>query len=89
MLRITVHKNGSATRFMVEGRLAEPWVGELRRCWQTARASQNLVVDLTEVTLVDAEGQALLAEMHLNGTEIRGNGLMTRAMIEEIQKALG
>jgi hypothetical protein len=86
MLRITIVEEASATRFVIEGRLVGPWVGELRKCWQTAVAEKlDLVVDLTGVTLVDLQGKALLTEMSLHGTQLLAKGLMTQAIIEEIQ----
>lgn len=90
MLRITVHNEAVTTRLVVEGRLAGPWVEELKKCWQTvARAGPDaralpLLVDLSAMTLIDSEGKALLAEMHSQGARLVAVGLMTQAIIEEI-----
>ena len=88
MLRITILNDGSGSRFVIEGKLAEPWVGELRKCWETIMGEKrDLVADLTGVTFVDPQGKALLSEMYLHGTQIQAKGLMTRAIIKEIQEA--
>ena len=87
MLRITILNVGSTARLLVEGKLAERWVSELRRCWEATGAERRkLVVDLTGVTLVDLQGKAALAEMYLAGAQMEAKGLMTQAIIEEIQK---
>jgi hypothetical protein len=88
MLRITILNDGSGARLVIEGKLAEPWVGELRKCWETiVGEKRDLVADLTGVTFVDPQGKNLLSEMYLHGTQIQAKGLMTRAIIKEIQEA--
>jgi hypothetical protein len=83
MLRITIHNEAAATRLIVEGKLVGPWVEELKKCWQ-AIAHAELLVDLSAMTWIDAEGRGLLAEMHRQGVRLAAAGLMTRAIIEEI-----
>jgi hypothetical protein len=85
MLRITIHHEDAATRLQVEGKLAGPWVEELKTCWQSAVApGRALLVDLSALTLIDAEGKGLLAEMHRHGVKLAAVGLMTQAIIEEV-----
>jgi len=87
MLRITIHNEAAMTRFVIEGKLAGPWVEELKKCWQAiARAGPcpAILVDLSAMTLIDPEGKALLAEMYRQGVRLSAVGLMTQAIIEEI-----
>ena len=88
MLKITQHRNAASesVSFMLEGRLAGPWVEELRTCWrQLAKNSQSrAVVELTSVTFVDADGKALLTRMWQQGAELRAAGCLTRCMVDEI-----
>jgi len=42
-------------------------------------------VDLTGVTFIDPSGKALLAEMHHQGVWFVAAGLMTQAIVDEIQ----
>jgi len=89
MLRITIQNEASMTRFVIEGRLAGPWVEELKKLWQaTARAGPcpALLVDLSAMTLIDLEGKALLAEMYRHGVRLSAVGLMTQVIIEEITR---
>ena len=88
MLKITQHRNAASesVSFMLEGRLAGPWVEELRTCWrQLAKNSQSrAVVELTSVTFVDADGKALLTRMWQQGAELRAAGCLTRCIVDEI-----
>jgi hypothetical protein len=83
MLRITIHNETAATRFIVEGRLVGPWVAELKKCWQAVTHTE-LLVDLSALTWVDDEGKALLGEMYRHGALLIAHGLMTQAIVEEI-----
>ncbi|HMV85818.1 MAG TPA: hypothetical protein PKA34_22155 [Blastocatellia bacterium] len=85
MLRITIHNEDAATRLQVEGKLAGPWAEELKTCWQSVAApGRALLVDLSALTLIDAAGRELLAEMHRQGVKLAAVGLMTQAIVEEI-----
>ena len=53
-----------ATSWKLEGRLVGPWVGELRRLAETALAdSRGLVLDVSDVSFVDRQGEDLLREL--------------------------
>ena len=89
MVRITVHEEGPGTRFLVEGKLVGPWVAELRKCWEEMMPipGQQTVIDLAGVTSIDSHGKELLAEMHRQGMQLVATGLMTQAIVEDIQRA--
>lgn len=90
MLKITIHDSAQEMRFLLEGRLAGPWVNELRQCWQTAASTtafRGTVLDLCEVDFVDPEGQALLAEMHRRGVRLEASCPLIQHLIEEIAGA--
>jgi anti-anti-sigma factor len=89
VLRITVEKTNEATVLKVEGKLAGPWVHELDLAWtnsQSKTQSGRCVVDLTEVTFVDAEGQKLLAKLHHQGAKLQASGCMNRSIVERIER---
>jgi ABC-type transporter Mla MlaB component len=89
MLRITVFDDPRARTFVLEGRLAGPWVGVLEECWQSALARQReaiLRVDLTGVTSIDAAGRACLAALHRQGAEFVTADCLTRAVVAEITR---
>jgi ABC-type transporter Mla MlaB component len=87
MLRITVHDKPGALTLQLEGRLAGPWVRVLEECWQSALARQRqpiVRVDLTEVTSIDAAGQACLAAMHRQKAEFIAADCLTKGVVAEI-----
>ncbi|MBP7747674.1 MAG: hypothetical protein KA383_16280 [Phycisphaerae bacterium] len=87
MLRITANDNPRVLTFRLEGRLEGPWVHELEQCWRSLLdgASQPTVrIDLTNVTYIDAEGKARLAEMHEQGAQFIAGDCLTKAIVAEI-----
>lgn len=91
MLRITVHDNRRALTFQLEGKLARPWLDELKRCWQSTIARQRkriLRVDLTGTTFIDDAGKACLAAMRRQGAELIAADCLTTAIVAEISQAL-
>jgi hypothetical protein len=89
MLRITTHNRETETEFIVEGKLAGPWVAELERCWQmaiSARPCSPVLVDLTAVSYVDAEGKELLTMMRRNGAELLVTSLLNKAIFDSTDR---
>jgi len=71
----------------LEGKLAGPWVDELERSWSAVRDdSENklVMVDLCEVTFVDAEGRRLLTWMYERGARFRTSGCVAKTIVEGI-----
>jgi len=89
MLHITTTIRRGRTAVALEGRLAGPWVDELRASWRslaTTRDARSIRVDLDAVTFIDTAGKALLWAMHQQGAALTATGCMTRAILDEIRK---
>jgi hypothetical protein len=89
MLRITIFDAPRVLTFRLEGRLEGPWVSELEECWRGALARRRKPirrVDLTEVTSIDAAGQACLAAMHRQGAEFLAADCLMKAVVAEITR---
>jgi hypothetical protein len=87
MLKITIETAPNTATLILEGKLAGPWVDELERSWLALRdnAEHKLVmVDLCDVTFVDAEGRKLLTWMYEQGARFRTFGCMAKGIVEEI-----
>jgi len=92
MLKITIHNSTNAATLNLEGRLAGPWVAELERSWRAVKddsLEKPVIVDLCEVTFVDAEGRKLLSSMYGQGARLRTFGCMAKGVVEEIVQAHG
>lgn len=89
MLKITTRSDATLTKLVLEGRLAGPWVDELDRCWSKVVGSRRspIVVDLSGVTFIDAEGKVLLTKMWQQGTTLHAVGCLTKCIVEDVTKA--
>jgi hypothetical protein len=84
MFRVSYSDTADGQRWSLHGRLAGPWVNELRSCWKYARDRAPLaraVVDLKEVTFIDQDGETLLAEMRGAGAELIATGVEHRYLL--------
>ena len=64
-------------------------MGELEKCWRRAVAGESplpTVVDLTDVSFIDAHAKQLLSQMHEQGIKLVANGLMSKLVVEEIER---
>lgn len=87
MFRISTIDDPNERRLIVEGTLVQPWVDELRRNWSTAGQSlggRQLVVDLTNATTIDLEGEATICELMREGAKFRCSGVLTRHLLQEL-----
>lgn len=67
VLKITIQEETKTVRLKLEGRIVGPWVAVLDRTWHSLGPSLNgkmLSVDLCEVTYIDRDGRAVLADMY-------------------------
>ena len=88
MLRISNRMTAGEVRWVLCGRLAGPWVAELRSTWNQARAwsrDRRHVIDLTDVTSIDQTGEALLGELKDEGAEFLARGVYTRHLLENLK----
>ena len=89
MLLITTRSTSDSLTFQLEGRLAGPWVAELRDCWgKTPSDSRRAIhIDLRGVTYVDAAGEKLLADLYRHGADLLACGCQMKAVVAEIENA--
>ena len=71
MLRIHQWYEGSVTVIKAEGRLGGPWVAELERILLETAGAQERVLDLEDLTHVDAEGLQALRVAITRGARLR------------------
>jgi len=88
MFRVSYSDTADGQRWNLQGRLAGPWVEELRSCWKHARDRAPLaraIVDLKEVTFIDPAGETLLAEMRSAGAELIATGVENRHLLATLE----
>ncbi len=90
MLKITSQQDPEQQdiSLTVEGRLAGPWVEELRTyCRRACENRQRCTrIDLSGVSFIDEDGKLLLAQLWQQGVELRASGCLTRCLVEDITK---
>jgi hypothetical protein len=87
MLRITVEQQIALVLLVLEGRLVGAWVEELQKVISglgVEASGKRVVIALTAVSGVDAEGRELLYRLYTQGVSLEGSGLNANALIEEI-----
>jgi hypothetical protein len=85
VLKITITKTPAEMHWVLQGRLVEPWVSELRTNWKKAYRSRKVcmcVIDLNDVTSVDRAGEKLLRAMSRKGARFIANGLYIRDVVK-------
>lgn len=91
MLKIHTEQAGpgreDVTTLILAGRLAGPWVQVVRRCWQLADSTPGMrcCLDLRDVSYIDRDGRALLADMSARGAEFLASGCLTEAIVNELR----
>lgn len=92
MLRISFSDSAGGQRWCLCGRLAGPWVNELRACWQYTRSRApraHALIDLRDVTFVDPDGEELLSEMRGAGVEFIASGVEMKHLLENLNTTNG
>jgi anti-anti-sigma regulatory factor len=87
MLRIMITNGPAEQRWILQGRLVMPWVAELEKSWSESRSrddARRCVVDLSDVTLIDAHGEKLLTDLRRAGAELIACGVYVKHLVEVI-----
>jgi outer membrane protein TolC len=87
MLKISFSEIPTQEKWILKGRLTEPWVRKLRTSWKrnhrTAK-ERACIVDLNEVTFVDKSGERLLRTMVREGAQCIAGGIYVKHILENL-----
>lgn len=92
MLKILIIDSPQEQKFVLQGKLTEPWVSELRGIWQNKRqdlGNRIRVVDLDDATLIDQSGFEVLAMMHNEGARFVAKGVLNKYFLKCLAKKRG
>ena len=88
MLRITVTEGASQQLWVLQGRLAGCSVEELTANWRINRQdrppTQSCIVDLSEITSIDKDGEQVLLMMIRDGAKFVATGIYTKHLLESL-----
>jgi hypothetical protein len=86
VLKITVTETAGERRWVVQGRLAGPWVSELRATWRRwgSKDKRTCIID---VTFIDKSGERLLRAMSKKGAQLLANGMYIKHLLEHLKNS--
>jgi hypothetical protein len=89
MLKISTIETDSDRRLVVEGKLVQPWVGELRNTWRSAGEDlqgRKLIIDLSHATVIGQEGQDAILELMNEGAKFACCGVLTKYVVKQLAR---
>jgi ABC-type transporter Mla MlaB component len=88
MLRITKVDTKTEQKLILEGRLTEPWIADIRSHWEAIRRThpeRKFVVDLRGIMRIDSAGEDALALMKTEGAEFLASGIRMKHLVEDLE----
>jgi hypothetical protein len=88
MLKISVVDTSAQCRIVLEGKLIAPWVTELKKTWEALAdlGGREFVVDVSDVTFINREGENALLELMRDGAKFQYRGVFSKHIVEELTR---
>ena len=89
MLRISTIDTRLQRRLILEGKLVEPWLGELREVCRNANLTlegRKLVIDLTDITVIGCEAESTLSELMQQGAKFSCEGVLIKHLLKRLAR---
>lgn len=89
MLRITINREGDRVILKLDGKLVEPWLGELWCSWTEVKHGNAtiIVVDLRSVTFISDSGKELLQRMYRSGARFETAGTVNSSLVDQFKRS--
>jgi hypothetical protein len=87
MLKISTIDTRSERRLVLEGKLVDPWVAELKQSWGNANENlqgRKLVIDLSNATMISREGEDALLQLMSEGARFSCCGVLNRYLLKRM-----
>jgi len=91
VLKITITDLPDEQRWSLQGQLVGQWAAELRSTWREGRHegdTRRCIVELIDVTFVDRNGEAVLAEIMSHGAEFIARDVYTKHLLRTLRSEL-
>jgi len=92
MLKISVVETHGQRKLVLEGKLAGPWITEAERAWREVGnqlQGRKLIVDLSNVTLISADGEDMLLRLMGEGAKFSCGGVLTKHVLKRLAQRGG
>ena len=91
MLKIAIIVLPDEQRWSLQGQLVGEWAAELMSAWEKShhtRGRRKMIVDLIEVTSIDRNGEAALAQMMSQGVEFISGDVYIEHLLRKLRREL-
>jgi hypothetical protein len=91
VLKITITDLSDEQRWSLQGQLVGQWAVELQSMWREAHRVEDTrrrIVELTEVTSIDRNGETVLAEIMSQGAEFIASDVYTKHLLRNMRSEL-
>jgi hypothetical protein len=91
VLKITITDSSDEERWSLQGLLIGQWAAELKSTWKERRHAGNTrrcIVELIEVTAIDHNGEAVLAEIMSQGAEFIAGDVYAKHLLRKMRSEL-
>jgi hypothetical protein len=89
MFKISIVDTRTQRKLVVEGKLSEPWVDELRTTWASATRNlddRKVVIDLSSLTVLSREGEDAIFDLMKQGAKFSCAGVLTRHVLKGLAR---
>ena len=89
MFKISIVETHGQRRLVLEGKLGSPWTAELESAWRNAREQlqgRKLIIDLTDVTLISADGENMLFKLMSDGAKFCCADVLTKHVLKQLAR---
>jgi anti-anti-sigma regulatory factor len=89
MFKISIVDTPTQRKLVVEGKLSEPWVDELRTAWTKASRdleSRKVLIDLSSLTVISREGEEAIFDLMKQGAKFSCAGILTRHVLKGLAR---
>jgi hypothetical protein len=89
MLKISTVDTRSERRLVVEGKLVQPWIDELRKAWGSASEGLNgrkVVIDLSNAVVISREAEDVLLGLMREGVRFSCVGVLTKYVLKRLAR---
>lgn len=89
MFKISIVDTRTQRKLVVEGRLSEPWVDELRTAWSSANRDSDgrkVVIDLSSLTVISRAGEDAIFDLMKQGAKFSCAGILTRHVLKGLAR---
>ena len=87
MFKISIIDTPAQRRLVVEGKLSDPWVAELRTTCRNASRDldgRKLLIDLNSLTVISREGEEAIFDLMKEGAKFSCCGVLTKHLLKQL-----